>query len=433
MTQRKSTHRRNPRRAPDFDLVLFGATSFVGQLLAAELLERQPPGAPGSLRFALAGRSAAKLAQVRATLGPAASGLELLVADAGDATALADLCARTRAVVSTVGPYALHGEPLLKACAEAGTDYCDLTGEAQWIRRMLDRHEGTARRSGARIVHSCGFDSVPSDLGLQFLQQHAVARYGQPCTAVQMRVRRLRGGLSGGTAGSILNIAREALADPAVRRGLADPYWLAPPAPDGVQRPRQRDQRGPRFDADFASWTAPFVMSGINTRIVQRSHALAGYPYGIGFRYDEASLTGPGLAGRLRAMAFSAGLLGFLAGAALPPSRWLLERLVLPAAGEGPSPEQQRTGGWELHFHGRTAAAQVIRTRVSGERDPGYGSTARMLAEAAASLVKDVPVDRRRQPGGFWTPATLLGDALLARLQQHAAVRFEVLPDPASA
>ncbi len=407
-----------------FDLVVFGATSFVGRLLCEYLLAQY--GSDGALRWALAGRSPAKLEALRAELGAPAAGLPCLVADAADEPSLRALCDRASLVVSTVGPYALHGEPLVKACAETGTDYCDLAGEVQWIRRMIERHEPAARASGARIVHCCGFDSIPSDLGVFFLQQESRARFGQPCARVAMRVRALRGGVSGGTAASLLNVVREAAADPALRRELADPYSLCPPSPG--PRTRQPRVRGAQFDAASGSWVAPFVMSAINTRIVLRSHALLGAAYGDDFRYDEAVSTGRGLRGRAKAIAMAAGLGGFLLAGAVPPARWVLQHWVLPAPGEGPGPEARRRGHFDLRFLGVTADGRRLQSKVTGDRDPGYGSTARMLGEAAACLALDLAGARRLAGrGGFPTPASLFGSRLVARLCTNAGLRFEVL------
>jgi len=405
---------------PRFDIVVFGATSFVGQILVRYLAEQF--GTDGALTWAAAGRSRQKLEALRESLGPRASGLQLIEADAGDAASLEALCARTRVVISTVGPYAIHGEPLVKVCAATGTDYCDLTGELQWIRRMIQAYEKQARKSGARIVHCCGFDSIPSDLGVHFLQQRALERFGEPCTEVRMRVKAVRGGFSGGTVASLLNVIKEASRNPALRRELADPYSLCPEGyGTGVRQPQVKSAE---FDADFAAWVAPFVMSAINTRIVQRSNALSKQAYGKDFRYDEAMITGRGLQGRLAATGMVAGLAGIMLAGALPPTRWALER-VLPAPGEGPSAEAQRKGFFDLRFVGRTADGRCIRTRVTGDRDPGYGSTAKMLGQAGACLALDIGTDDAR--GGFWTPATLFGDRLIERLQAHAGLTFEIL------
>jgi short subunit dehydrogenase-like uncharacterized protein len=408
---------------PAFDLVAFGATSFVGQILCRYLMEQF--GAHGELKWAAAGRSKARLDGLRSSLGTEAAALPIVVADAADAGSLRELCACTRVVVSTVGPYALHGEPLVAACAASGTDYCDLTGEVQWIHRMLKRHEATARQSGARIVHCCGFDSIPSDLGVHFLQRQAMQQFGAPCTRVKMRVKAARGGMSGGTVASLLNVVREAAADPALRKELADPYLLCPPATAPL--PRQPHVGSAQFDPDFGAWIAPFVMSAINTRIVQRTNALSAHAYGADFTYDEAMLMGRGLKGRLAAVAMSASLSGFMLAAAVGPARAALERFVLPRPGEGPDADAQRKGFFDLRFVGTTADGRQLRTKVTGDRDPGYGSTGKMLGQAAACLAQDVA--KSAIGGGFWTPATIFGDRLIERLTARSGLAFERIAD----
>ena len=405
--------------APALDLVAFGATSFVGRILCRYLLEQF--GTDGEMKWAAGGRSLARLEELRSSLGPKAATLPLVAADATDDAAMRRLCASTRVVVSTVGPYALHGGPLVAACAETGTDYCDLTGEVQWIRRMIRRHEATARESGARIVHCCGFDSIPSDLGVHFLQREAITQYGAPCPRVKMRVKAMRGGFSGGTIASLMNVVKEAASDPELRKELADPYSLCPEGKS--PRPRQPDIRWAQFDPDFDAWVAPFVMSAINTRIVHRTNALSRQAYGAEFSYDEAVLMGRGLPGRLAAGAMAASLAGFMLAGSIGPLRAALERFALPRPGEGPSPEAQRKGFFDLRFVGTQADGRQIRTRVTGDRDPGYGSTAKMLGQAAACLALDVAKDDRA--GGFWTPATIFGDTLIERLRRHAGLRFE--------
>jgi len=415
--------RQNARMStPSYDLVVFGATSFVGKILCRYLWEEF--GAHGELKWCAAGRSMAKLEQLRSSLGATAGTLPLVVADAADEAALLKLCASTRVVVSTVGPYALYGEPLIKACSESGTDYCDLTGEVQWIRRMVQRYEATARQSGARIVHCCGFDSIPSDLGVHFLQSQAMQQFGTPCTRVKMRVKAMRGGFSGGTVASLMNVVKEAAADPALRKELADPYSLCPPEAPRVHQPEVTSSE---FDVDFDVWVAPFVMGGINTHIVHRTNALTAAAYGANFTYDEAVLTGAGVKGRLAAAGASAGIVGFMLAAALGPTRALLEKFVLPKPGEGPSPEAQRTGFFDLRFLGTTASGQRIRTKVTGDRDPGYGSTGKMLGQAAACLALDVA--KAAAPGGFWTPAAIFGDRLIARLTARAGLSFSLDTD----
>jgi short subunit dehydrogenase-like uncharacterized protein len=406
-----------------FDVVAFGATSFVGKILAGYLLEEF--GAQGELKWAAAGRSRARLEALRDSLGAKAAQLPLVVADAADDAALRKLCASTRVVVSTVGPYALHGEPLVKACAETGTDYCDLTGEVQWIRRMIERHELAARRSGARIVHCCGFDSIPSDMGVYFLQREARRRFGAPCPRVKMRVKAMRGGASGGTVASMMNLMKEASADPALRKELADPYSLCPAG--SAPSVRQPEVRSAELDRDFDAWIAPFVMSAINTRVVHRTNALSGHAYGSDFVYDEATLTGRGAAGALAAHAMAAAVGGFMVAGAIGPLRAALERFVLPKPGEGPSAEAQRAGFFDLRFVGTTVDGRRIRSRVRGDRDPGYGSTGKMLGQAAACLALDV--DKRATRGGFWTPATIFGDRLLDRLTARSGLTFEIVAD----
>jgi short subunit dehydrogenase-like uncharacterized protein len=408
---------------PTHDVIAFGATSFVGQILCRYLWDQF--GTQGEMKWAAAGRSREKLENLRSSLGIAAAALPLVVADAANEASLRSLCASTRLVVSTVGPYALYGEPLIKACVETGTDYCDLTGEVQWIRRMVQRYEATARQSGARIVHCCGFDSIPSDLGVHFLQRQSMERLGTHCTRVKMRVKAMRGGFSGGTVASLMNVVKEAAADSALRKELADPYSLCPP--ESARNVRQPEVRAAEFDVDFGAWVAPFVMGGINTRIVHRTNALSNQSYGADFAYDEATLTGRGPRGWFSATATAAGSAGFMLAAAIPPTRAVLERFVLPKPGEGPSPEAQVAGFFDLRFLGRTADGRQLGTKVTGDRDPGYGSTAKMLGQAAACLALDV--DKTAVRGGFWTPAAIFGDRLIERLTARSGLTFELISD----
>ncbi|MBM4191709.1 MAG: saccharopine dehydrogenase [Gammaproteobacteria bacterium] len=405
----------------EFDVVVFGATSFVGRILCRYLLDTYR-GDGSCLRWAIAARSAARLAELKSELAGTAHGLSVIVADAADENAMRSLALRAKIVVSTVGPYALYGEPLVKACVETGTDYCDLTGEVQWIRRMIDRYESAAKASGARIVHCCGFDSIPSDFGVYFLQQAAMRRFGRPATHVKMRVRAMRGGFSGGTAASLLNVGKEVRANPALRKELANPYSLCVGFTGA--NVRQPNVSSAVYDADFKCFVAPFVMAAINTRIVHRSNALSGHAYSREFRYDEAVATGRGLQGRLAAIGSTAGLGAFMFASAIGPTRALLERFVLPKPGEGPSPEAQRRGFFDLRLLGRTDDGRVIRAKVAGDRDPGYGSTAKMLGEAAVCLALEVKKSERS--GGFWTPSTMFGERLLSRLVSRAGLSFEI-------
>lgn len=384
-----------------FDLVVHGATGFTGRLVVEYLMHRHPGGA--GLRWAMGGRSAAKLAQVRDALGAPAD-TPLVVTDSDDAASLAALCAQTRLVLTTVGPYQLYGSALVAACAASGTDYVDLCGEPAWMRQMIDAHEARARTSGARIVFSCGFDSIPFDLGVWMLQREAQRRFGAPCVRVRGRVRRMKGTFSGGTAASLKATLAAAASQPGVLDLLRNPFALTP----GFEGPRQPPGHKPLYEDDLASWVAPFVMAAINTRNVHRSNFLLGQPYGRDFVYDEMILTGPGDKGRAMAEAVA--------------TDKSLASDDGPRPGEGPSREERDSGFYDLLFLGETAAGQTLRVGVRGDRDPGYGSTSKMIAEAAACLLDDAA-----QPaGGIWTPAAAMGERLIGRLQAHAGLRFAV-------
>ncbi len=407
--------------ARPYDAIAFGATSFVGKLLCCYFASHFRSG---GLKWAAAGRSIEKLELMRRSLDRTDAEVPLIIADARDERSLAAMCAQTGVVVSTVGPYALYGEPLVKVCAELGTDYCDLSGEVQWIRRMLDRYEKTASKTGARIVNCCGFDSVPSDLGVHFLQKRAFERFGRYCSHVKMRVKAIRGGPSGGTIASLVNVAKEAAGNPALRRELRNPYLLCPR--DHQPKARQESLSRPQYDSDFEAWLAPFIMAGINTRVVHRSSALSNYPYGEDFRYDEAMLTGAGMRGRMTAYAVAGALGGFVAMTAMAPTRWLLQRFVLPAPGQGPSPRSQAEGFYDLRFLGIFDDGRTMGAKITGDADPGYGSTSKMLGQVAACLAHG---GKDNKNGGFWTPATLLGDPLVDALQKHAGLSFTLVDD----
>ena len=404
-----------------FDIVVFGATSFVGQILCRYLVARH--GTDGELRWAIAGRSTAKLVSVASSTG---ADVPQIVADASSVDDMRSLADSTRVVVSTVGPYALYGSELVAACAAAGTDYCDLTGEPQWMQKMIDAHGATAAASGARIVHTCGFDSIPSDLGVWFTQQAAIDQFGEPCTKIAMRVKAMKGGASGGTIASMMNVMEETASDPALRKVLANPYALAPEGMrSGVDQP---NVVLPKADDTSGEWVAPFVMAAVNTRVVHRSHALLERPWGDDFLYDEAMMMGTGPLGAAKATGLAGGLGGFMGVATFGPARDLLNRFVLPKPGEGPSPEAQERGFFDFRFFGTTADGHTIATKVTGDRDPGYGSTAKMLGECAVTLLHLArPGDETGEgvAGGFWTPSTALGDALIDALRAHAGLTFE--------
>ena len=401
-----------------FDIVIFGATSFVGDILTAYMMMQY--GVNSDIKWAIAGRSETNIKALKEKHH--AQEIPHIIADATNTAHIENMVKQTRVMVSTVGPYALYGEPLVKACAENGTDYCDLTGEMQWYKRMMDRYEACAKKSGARLVMCSGFDSLPSDLGVYFLQQAAKKQFGKMCHQVKMRVVNLKGGLSGGTIASIINIAKEAVKDAALRKELQDHYSICP-AGHGYQR-RQNNVAGAQFDEHFKCWIGPFIMAAVNTRVVHRSNALLNNAYGKDFKYDEAMLMGKGKKGKKRARYMGWSLNAFTVLAAIAPTRWLLEKFMLPKPGTGPSPSEQESGHYEMRFIGLLEGKQVIAAKVTGDRDPGYGSTAKMLGEAAVCLAG---IKKEDKNGGFWTPASIYGEDLIERLCQHSGLAFETL------
>ncbi|MDD9942952.1 MAG: saccharopine dehydrogenase NADP-binding domain-containing protein [Myxococcales bacterium] len=393
-----------------FDVVLWGATGYTGRLVARALLERSD-----GMRIAIAGRHRERLERVRAEVGQPE--LTILVGDGLDRAFVDELAHEARVVCTTVGPYARYGRELLEACAFAGTHYCDLAGEVPWIRRMIDLCGPAAERTGARLVHCCGFDSIPADLGVLFMQELACEQLGGPCNHVRARVMDMRGGISGGTLASMQTLLDEARHDAEVHRLLLDPYALSPPG----QYPRLDavDAMFPWYDPDFG-WTAPFAMSGTNTRIVRRSNALMGYRYGCDFRYEEALGTGDGAPGLAVATAVATATNSALYWMTLPPLR-ALTQWVQPRPGQGPSQEERATGRFTYALLGTRGRAQV-RVTVSAEVDPGYAATARMFAESALCLAEDN--GDAAVPGGSWTPASAMGNRLIRRLQQ-VGIRFQ--------
>lgn len=388
--------------AAEFDLIVYGASGFTGRLVAEYLSLRY--GSGGEVRWAMAGRDAAKLAAVRDEIGAAAS-TPLVIADASDPASIQAMVGRARAVITTVGPYQLYGEPLVAACAEVGTDYLDLCGEPAWMRLMIDAYEAKAKASGARIVFSCGFDSIPFELGVLFAQETATAKLGGPVPRAKGRVRRMRGGFSGGTAASLKATLVAAARDPAILALLRDPFSLTP----GFSGPEQPRGDKPLYDEDLDGWVAPFVMAAINTRNVHRANALLGHAWGKDFVYDEMLMTGAGEKGEAAAQAIAAagGGLGGDGG---------------PKPGEGPSKEERETGFFDVLVIGKATDGREVRVSVKGDRDPGYGSTSKMIAESGVCLVRECP----GVPGGIWTPGAAMGDRLIDRLQKNAGLTFTV-------
>jgi short subunit dehydrogenase-like uncharacterized protein len=385
-----------------FDIVVYGATGFTGQLVVEYLAEHYKGDA--SLKWAMAGRSKDKLAAVRDAVR-APSGTPLIVADSSDVASLKTMVGQARCVISTVGPYQLYGNDLIAACVEAGTDYVDLCGEPIWMRQMIDKHEAAAKASGARIVFSCGFDSVPFELGAFFVQEEAKRVFGAPASRVKGRVRDMRGTLSGGTAASAKATFDAVAKDLSLVTILNDPFALTP----GFKGPKQPRGSKPLYEEDMQSWAAPFMMALINTRNVHRSNMLMGFPYGQDFIYDEMVLTGPGEKGEANTklvMAANADKTG--PGA--------------PKPGEGPSKEERENGGYDLLYVAVAPDGRQVRAAVKGDRDPGYGSTSKMISECAICLLRDTP----DVPAGFWTPGAAMQHKLIKRLVDHAGLTFTV-------
>lgn len=409
----------------EFDLVLMGATGFTGRLVAEYLLRA---GEKEGLKWALAGRNEKKLQELKDQLGKGADALEIIVADSLDRESLEALARRTQVVCSTVGPYSKYGTPLVEACVQSGTDYCDLTGEAHWIRKIIDLLHDKAEKNQARIVHCCGFDSIPSDLGVLMMQRAAKRKYSRPAQSMKYFLARGRGGVSGGTLDSVATSMEEVGKNKKVARQMADPYGLNPES-----SPRGSDggfQKGVAYDRDIQGWTAPFVMAVINEKIVRRSNALLENEYGQDFNYSEVSLMGSGVSGALKATGMTLSLGAFAGGMALAPTRRLLQRFVLPSPGEGPDEAAREAGYFNVKLFARGVDDEgksfTLKGAVGADKDPGYGATAIMLGESALCLALDGEVTAAR--GGILTPAVAMGERLIERLKT-AGMTFEVHED----
>ncbi|MVT51266.1 saccharopine dehydrogenase [Bradyrhizobium yuanmingense] len=385
-----------------FDIVVYGATGFTGQLVAEYLAAHYKDDK--ALKWAMAGRSLDKLTTVRDAIGAPAD-TRLIVADASDAASLKAMVAQTKSVITTVGPYQFYGEDLLAACVAAGVDYFDLCGEPVWMRQMIDKYEAAAKASGARIVFSCGYDSVPFELGTFFVQEEAKRVFGAPAPRVKGRVRDMRGTLSGGTAASAKATFDAVAKDLSLVAILNDHFALTP----DFTGPKQPKGNRAVFEEDLQSWAAPFMMALINTRNVHRSNMLMGFPYGKDFVYDEMVLTGPGEKGEAnakRVMAANAEKTG--------PNA--------PKPGEGPSKEERENGLFNLLYVAIAPDGRMVRAGVTGDRDPGYGSTSKMISECAICLLRDAS----DVPAGFWTPGAAMQHKLIKRLQDNAGLTFGV-------
>ena len=382
----------------EFDVIVFGATGYTGRLVAEHLFKSY--GVGGAVKWALAGRNAGKLAEVKSLIGAPASHPSV-IADSDNPASLEAMANRAKVIISTAGPYQLYGSNLVAACAKTGTDYVDLTGESHWIAAMTAAHHEQAKKSGARIVFSCGFDSIPFDLGVWFVEEAARTKFGSYCPRVRGRIRGLQGGLSGGTLASGQATIAAAQKDPAIGQTLANPFALTP----GFNGPAQPDGETPYDDKVTGSWVGPFMMAGINTKAVHRTNLLLGHPWGKDFRYDEMQmLDGPPKG--------PAGFGGFNFGAG-----------GMPKPGEGPTKEERDAGWYDILFIAEAEDGRTIRAAVKGDRDPGYGSTSKILAEAALALAE---IPHSATPGGCWTSAAAMASALVRRLPERAGLTFTV-------
>ncbi len=382
------------RKDAEFDIIVYGASGFTGRLVAEYLAAR------GITRWAMGGRSLTKLTEVRDEMGLPAE-TPLVVANSDDPASLELMCARTRVIITTVGPYQLYGPQLVAACAKTGTDYVDLCGEPAWMRQMIDAHDDAAKASGARIVFSCGFDSIPFDLGVWFLQQEAVKTHGKPAPRVKGRVRKMQGGASGGTIASLTETMKAAAKNPKIIGLLKSSFALTP----GFEGPPQPAGLMPEYDSATGTWTAPFVMAPINTKNVHRTNFLLGHPYGRDFVYDEMIMTTLGDAGRAMAEAIA-------------KANPFGDSKIAP--GDGPSKEERENGFYDVLFIGEYPDGTQVRASVQGDKDPGYGSTSKMIAESALTLLET------DTPGGVVTPGAIIAQPLLERLVKHAGLTFGV-------
>ena len=381
-----------------YEIVVFGASGYTGRLVAEYLSQSYP-----DLDFAMAGRNREKLEAVRAEMGIPDT-VAVIEADSSDAASLKALAESARCVITTVGPYQLYGTGLVEACATAGTDYCDLSGEPAWMADTIREFDDIAKGTGARIVHSCGFDSVPFDLGVLFLQQQMKKEFDQPASRVRTRVRAMKGTFSGGTAASFGATMQRAAKEPEVIDLLKNPFALTP----GFTGPEQPHGAKPVYEEDLESWSAPFIMASINTKNIHRTNALLNQPYGADFVYDEMVLTGGGEQGEAAAKHVAS----TNAFGDNPPK-----------PGEGPSKEERETGFYDIMIVGETRGGERMTVGVKGKRDPGYGSTSRMISECALTLTRDLP---QPDSAGVTTPGAAMGEKLIKRLEAADVMHFAV-------
>ena len=397
----------------DYDIIVWGASGFTGKLVAEYLFKKY--GSNKNLKWAIAGRNSLKLNSVRKDILD--STVPLILADSNDSQSLNEMVKKTKVICSTVGPYAKYGSKLVAACVENKTHYCDLAGEVQWIRKMIDQYHKEAKNNNTKIVNSCGFDSIPSDMGVYYIQKQTRASKNQRAKLIEMRVAGAKGGISGGTYESLSKVNEEANKDKEIFKVVINPYGLNPIGEqDGLDR---SDLRKIIYDKSSNSWIGPFMMAAINTKIVRRSNALSNYSYGKDFMYNEATLSGKGILGKIKGYFLAIPV--FLLMSAKPGS--ILKKFIdfiLPKPGEGPNKKDREAGFYNLRFYITLEDGSKAFAKVIGDMDPGYGSTAKMLAESAVCLAKDELPDS----SGVLTPSTAMGDALLDRLEKNAGLSF---------
>ncbi len=401
------------------DIVVFGATGFTGRLVAEYFVKLSDAG--HQFTWAMAGRDASKLLAVHTQI-KASSSVNLITADVNNSEQILSLVRQAKLVLTTVGPYQLYGDTLVKACAQAGTDYVDLCGEPTWMAKMIPQIEDMAKASGARIVFSCGFDSIPFDLGVLFLQMTANSQLGQTCSRVSGRVKTMKGTFSGGTIASVLATVKSAIKDQGMLKLMKNPFALTP----GFEGPKQASSHHLSYDETHQSWLAPFVMAPINIKNIHRSNYLLNFAWGKDFQYDEMIMMGDGEAGKARAKkAIQRDKIQNIL-LAIAPTRWILKTFVLPKPGEGPDLQAREHGSFEILYTGYTSDASIT-ISVKGNKDPGYGSTSQMIGQSALCLVEDISLEL--VPGGVWTPASAMGISLIRRLEGSAGLSFSYTPE----
>ena len=394
------------------DLVIWGATGFTGKLVCEYITNSYNSK---DLNWTVAGRNEEKLLKLKNRLNIKNS---ILIGNSNDKSSLEKICGKTKVICSTVGPYALYGTNLIHACIKMKTNYCDISGETQWIRKIIDTFHEKAKKQKIKIVNSCGFDSIPSDMGVYFCQSNYYKENGEYANEINMRVAGTRGGFSGGTYNSLTNVIHEASLNKSVRKILNNPYGLNPI--NEQSGPDKKDLKSVEYDNEAKSWIAPFVMAGINTKIVRRSNALLNYKYGNSFLYSEAVLVGNGILGKI---------IGYLS---LIPILMVIQKkgsvikkivdLFVPKAGEGPSKKQRENGFFSLKFFFGNNRQRYL-AKVTGDMDPGYGSTSKMLAECAICLALE---DTLNENYGVITPSVAFEENILERLQNNAGLEFSM-------